>query len=140
MAALHQGLPITLAKLRDLGRRGRRDGRGRAVVRACGTRLGELIHNARAGPEFRQMFEADFTPRRFATPERAGLLLDNHCFGLRRTDYPCWGGLSQAQRLQLGKAAAQAPDDDDQHQWLYALENILGDPREWKSDLFTVYL
>ena len=114
-----------------------------ALVRAHGQRMGELIHNTRAGEKFRVMFSPDFAPRQFAEPALAGRLLNTSFCGLAHDGYPSWGGLRHADLIRLcgepDLRPALSPDPDHQ-EWLYSLHEILGDIIALKTDLVTLYL
>jgi hypothetical protein len=113
-----------------------------ALLRWMGHRAGELIHNSRAGPKFRAMFDPGFAPRQFADPRLAPQLLGRPLGGLVNGNYPCWGGLAHAElvRLQDGSGPEASPSDPDQAQWLFELGAIVADVWRWQADLVTLYL
>ena len=114
-----------------------------ALIRHFGDRAGVLIHNSRAGEKFRAMFDPGFEPPQFVETSLAPRLLGRPLAGLSSTNYPCWGGLTQAEvaRMLGGHSEpAEAPVDIDQRQWLWELNEVLVDVRDWKTDLVTLYL
>ena len=114
-----------------------------ALIRFLGQSAGQLVCNSRAGQKFRAMFQPNFHPPQFVMPELAPLLLSRPLAGLVRDDYPTWGGwtLPELTTAMGGHSEpADAPPDEDQQTWLYELNDILVDIRDWDSDLVTLYL
>lgn len=114
-----------------------------ALIRHQGRRVGELIHNSRAGPKFRAMFDPGFTPTQFVVPELAPRLLGRPLGHLYADDYPRWGGLTNAELVQaLGghSTLAERPADDDHHVWFHSLFEIMTEVRDSGEDLVTLYL
>lgn len=114
-----------------------------ALIRAHGSRIGELVHNSRAGEKFRAMFSPGFAPTPFRHSEHLGKLLHRPLHGTSGPIYPDWGGLTRAELREIGQHAvtrADWPADPDQHSWLYALRDIVDDAIERRGDLLTLYL
>jgi hypothetical protein len=115
-----------------------------ALVRSQGARIGELIHNTRAGEKFRQMFSKEFSPSPFANTQLLPRLLSNPLFGLTQDMYPSWGGLTHAELSQLigtdSLAPTSWPADSDHCEWLYLLKDMVEQGVEEGCDMVTLYL
>lgn len=115
-----------------------------ALVRSQGVRLGELIHNSRAGDKFRAVFASGNRQTPFAQPDLLGHLLHRPLFRTSGPIYPDWGALTLAELTRLrGAAQNQAPaypECPDQRAWLYALNEMVDDALEAGSDVVTLYL
>lgn len=114
-----------------------------ALIRAQGNRIGELVHNSRAGEKFRAVFAPGFTPTPFRHTEQLAKLLHRPICGTAGPIYPDWGGLALAELREMVQhkvAGTDWPADPDQHSWLYTLLDIVNDAVEQRRDLVTLYL
>ena len=115
-----------------------------ALIRSQGVRLGELIHNSRAGEKFRAIFAPGYRPTPFAQPALLGHLLHRPLFRSSGPIYPDWGALSLAELTRLRGASAERavswPDCPDQRAWLYGLYDMVDDALGEGSDVVTLYL
>jgi len=113
-----------------------------AHARVIGRPLGTLIHTSLAGDLFRGSFLGETAAGWFGVPDLGDRLIARPLFGLTRTEYPCWGGLSAAEvaGLDLEREPDEPGEDDDEDMrgWLFDLIDALRECRAGE-DVLALY-
>jgi len=113
-----------------------------ALTEHLGVPAGQLVHNSKAGPAFRDHFLEVSLPAVLG-PFDWYLLVDRPLFGLTFPGYPTWGGLRAAECADFlrGRDPGDVPEieDPDEQEWLEEVYGAIESAHAANTDLITQY-